>query len=345
MGAQESLGTGTGEEVGDVGERGHGCDRQTGPRRARRAQLYVLPPPPLLLPSTMLPVLLAVLLLFTVLFLFPFLRLLYRQRRSPLRHLPGPPAPSLLLGNLEEMHDQENNALLARWGARYGPAYVYRGFLGGCRLLTTDPVAVAHILGNAYDYPKPDFVRESLASMAAGHEGLLTVEGEDHRRQRKILTPAFSSSHLKSLAPIFWDKAAELRDIWLAEIDNAPTSTTKENDHTLLRIDVLSWLGRATLDVIGLAGFGYRFAALTDDMDELARAFGVVFSTARRFRVMTILQVWFPVLRRFVSISEIFCSLFLAISILFPTHSNFVSSRFNFASIHVLNFLSLSLCL
>jgi len=49
--------------------------------------------------------------------------------------------------------------------------------------MTTDPVAVAHILGNAYQYPKPDFVRDSLASMAAGREGLLTVEGEDHRRQ------------------------------------------------------------------------------------------------------------------------------------------------------------------
>lgn len=53
--------------------------------------------------------------------------------------------------------------------------------------MTTDPVAIAHILGNAYDYPKPDFVRDSLATMVAGHEGLLTVEGEAHKRQRKIL--------------------------------------------------------------------------------------------------------------------------------------------------------------
>lgn len=141
----------------------------------------------------LLPAMLALLLAaFAVLFLRPFLLLLYRQRRSPLRLLSGPPAPSLLLGNLEEMHDQENNALLARWGAAYGCAYVYRGFLGGCRLLTTDPVAVAHVLGNAYAYPKPDFVRDSLASMAAGHDGLLTVEGEDHRRQVRFLSSSSS---------------------------------------------------------------------------------------------------------------------------------------------------------
>ena len=39
---------------------------------------------------------------------------------------------------------------------------------------------------------------------------------------------------------------------------------------------------------------------------ELARAFGVIFGTARKFRVMTILQVWFPVLRRFVSVVVFF---------------------------------------
>ena len=70
------------------------------------------------------------------------------------------------------------------------------------------------------------------------------------------------------------------------------------------------------------AGFGYRFASLasatkrlvdadnraattadgdSDGDSELAAAFGVIFSTARRFRVMTVLQVWFPLLRRFVS--------------------------------------------
>ena len=69
---------------------------------------------------------------------------------------------------------------------------------------------------------------------------------------------------------------------------------------------------RATLDVIGEAGFGYAFNALEaaaerrESESELARAFGVIFGTARKFRVMTILQVWFPVLRAFVSVG--FCS-------------------------------------
>ncbi|OBZ71424.1 hypothetical protein A0H81_08617 [Grifola frondosa] len=123
----------------------------------------------------------------TIHVLWTFLMLLLRQCLSPLRHLPGPRSPSFFMGNLREMHDQENNDLVARWEALYGSTFVYRGFIGGCRLMTTDPTAVGYIMSRAYDYPKPDFVRDSLASMAAGKEGLLTVEGEDHRRQVRAI--------------------------------------------------------------------------------------------------------------------------------------------------------------
>ncbi|PIL23484.1 cytochrome P450 [Ganoderma sinense ZZ0214-1] len=322
-------------------------------------------------PSTLLVVLVAPAAI-TLYFLWTFLMLILRQARSPLRHLPGPPSPSFFMGNLREMHDQENNGLVARWTAQYGSTFVYRGFVGGCRLMTVDPLAVNHIMSRGYEYPKPDFVRDALASMAAGYEGLLTAEGEMHRKQN----PAFSAAQIRSLTPIFWEKAVRLRDIWLditaspkafftpvdpfalAENPSAPGDADPEpaiaaatspsaattsflpnpfasfvpskSSPTIptlrsrqphsnspqfklqepeasgpCRLDVLPWLARAALDVIGEAGFGYPFHSLEaaaerrDEESELARAFGVIFSTARKFRVMTILQVWFPVLRRF----------------------------------------------
>lgn len=164
----------------------------------------------------------AILLSFVVVFfVLPLARLLIRQRTSPLRHLPGPKCPSFFMGNLIEMHDQENTNLIASWEAVYGPTFVYRGFIGAPRLMTTDPVAISHILAHAYEYPKPDFVRDSLASMAAGHDGLLTVEGDQHRRQRRILSPAFSKLHLASLTPVFWEKAVQVCvavDIWRCDL-------------------------------------------------------------------------------------------------------------------------------
>ena len=140
------------------------------------------------IPST-LPLVLLAPAAITLYFLWTFLMLVLRQARSPLRHLPGPPSPSFFMGNLREMHDQENNGLVARWTAEYGSTFVYRGFVGGCRLMTVDPLAVNYIMSRGYDYPKPDFVRDALASMAAGYEGLLTAEGDMHRKQVRRRLP------------------------------------------------------------------------------------------------------------------------------------------------------------
>ena len=106
------------------------------------------------------------------------------------------------MGNLREMHDQENNGLVARWAAEHGSTFVYRGFIGGCRLMTTDPRAVNYIMSRGYDYPKPDFVRDSLASMAAGYEGLLTAEGDMHRKQVRPLSSLYALS-ARADPPIF----------------------------------------------------------------------------------------------------------------------------------------------
>ncbi|EMD39705.1 hypothetical protein CERSUDRAFT_112008 [Gelatoporia subvermispora B] len=292
-------------------------------------------------------------------FVTTFARLLLRNFRSPLRALRGPPPSSFFMGHLREMHNQENNDIVARWEAQYGKTFVYRGFVGGYRLMTSDPVTVAHILGHAYEYPKPDFITDTLANMVAGNEGLLTSDGKVHKKQRRILTPAFSASNVKSLTPVFWAKAVELRDIWQnllrrdaeaqdpqsnstfsTSVDGGPSSAestglharqrTEEKAHaeaddaktrnrslSSVTVDALDWLARATLDVIGDAGFGYHFNSLAaaarrssepeaapgaagyqkSEENELARAFAAIFDAAQQFHIMTILLIWFPALR------------------------------------------------
>jgi hypothetical protein len=58
--------------------------------------------------------------------------------------------------------------------------------------------------------------------------------------------PAFGAAHIRELTEIFVDKSRELRDVWAREIEK------REDENG--RINVLSWLSRMTLDVIGLAG-------------------------------------------------------------------------------------------
>jgi len=66
--------------------------------------------------------------------------------------------------------------------------------------MTLDLHALSYVLSHAYDYPKPPFVKDSLADMAVGHEGLLTVEADVHRRQRKILVRWFIISRFAPCA-------------------------------------------------------------------------------------------------------------------------------------------------
>ena len=193
----------------------------------------------------MSPLFLVLLLFVLAVFVFvlcPLSRLVVSRFRSPLRFLPSPPSPSCLVGHLAQVSVEESN-IFQRWTEVYGHTFTYRGFINGYRLITTDPLALAYILGHAYDFPKPDFITEALAEVCGGHEGLLTAQGDIHRRQvclsltmqprliqlfsspaphpgtvqccsscnhfslTLIQNQAFSPSHIKSIMPIFREKA------------------------------------------------------------------------------------------------------------------------------------------
>lgn len=59
------------------------------------------------------------------------------------------------------------------------------------------------------------------------------------------MNPAFGAGQIRELTEIFVEKSLELRNAWESEIQKQEETPT---------IDVLSWLSRMTLDVIGLAG-------------------------------------------------------------------------------------------
>ncbi|KAG9016558.1 hypothetical protein FRB90_003030 [Tulasnella sp. 427] len=170
---------------------------------------------------------------------------------------------SVLLGDFRRIVASPPSSVYKEWFAQYGHSVSYRGVFLTRSLCTKDPKAIAHVLNHAYDFPKPSHVRKFLVRMFG--------EGVDHKRQRKILTPCFGPSHIRELSPIFYDKGYELRDIWLRQIE--------ETGQDVKEIDVFIWLARATLDIIGLAGFDYPFETLSQgETDELVKAFMQLFA-------------------------------------------------------------------
>ncbi|KZT70526.1 cytochrome P450 [Daedalea quercina L-15889] len=183
--------------------------------------------------------------------------------RSSIRHLRGPPGKSWLFGNILELDGQD-----VFWVNTYGPTFKFKDWMKADTLYTIDTKAIHHVLIHSYDYPKPK-LDAFLISEVFGH-GLLVVEGDRHRKQRRTMNPAFGLAQLRELSGIFVEKARELRDLWEAHISASGDAFT---------FDVAADLSKTTLDVIGLAGFNYVFDALdeTNTPNELNVAFASMF--------------------------------------------------------------------
>ncbi|TEB31341.1 cytochrome P450 [Coprinellus micaceus] len=215
----------------------------------------------------------------------------YDNWTSTIRRLPGPPSSSFIWGNMKEIFDAENSTLHEQWVKEYGKTIRYKGILGMNRLYTTDLKAINHVLMNNYIYQKPAAARFGLSQILGN--GVLVTEEDKHKQQRRIMNPAFGAGQIRELTGVFFEKAIELRDAWMSQIQS------KEDKGAAETINVLAWLSRTTLDVIGLAGFSYKFNALAhgEDASELMKAFSKIFESGASFSIIPFLRGMFPALR------------------------------------------------
>ncbi|KAF9071151.1 cytochrome P450 [Rhodocollybia butyracea] len=216
--------------------------------------------------------------------LYRVIQLFYQAHTSSFRLLPGPPPTSWLTGNLTEIQATENTIFYTKWTDEYGPTMRFR------LLYTADIKALNHILLNEYIYHKPHILQWSLGRISG--PGLFYVQDGKHKIQRKIMSPAFGPSQLREFTGTFLEKANELKDIWASKINESVG-----NDEA--QVDALSWLSRATLDVIGRTGFNYDFHALTPKggSNELSKAFSTGFHVATRLNFWLMIQGTFPFTR------------------------------------------------
>lgn len=219
--------------------------------------------------------------------LYKIARTVHREWTSPLRILPGTKSPSFIYGDLKELWEEEDTGTSGILVEKYGTTFRYKSLLGISRLYTADTRALNHILMNSYDYEKLPESRAALTNILGA--GLLVVEGDKHKQQRKIMNPAFGPAQIRELTDIFVRKSIQLRDLWAEEC-------TKQGGQG--RIEILSWLTWTTLDVIGLAGFNYKFNALMRDSkaNELSEAFNTIFQAGTSVNVMLILRAFIPAL-------------------------------------------------
>ncbi|KAI9323423.1 cytochrome P450 [Dichotomocladium elegans] len=199
--------------------------------------------------------------------------IIYRLYFHPLANLPGPPVDWIpFLGNFREILREETGAPQKKWAKQYGPVIRYYGLFNRPRIAITDPVLLKQVLTiQQYDFVKtPEGVR--FLSRVLGH-GILVTEGDIHKRQRKLLNPAFSLQSTKDLVPVIYEPVFELFKQW---------DTVFTNPNEPVAMDISRWMSYVTLDVIGLAAFGEHFKTVqyggdSNKVSRLSQAYSTLF--------------------------------------------------------------------
>jgi len=224
---------------------------------------------------------------------------------SPLRHIPTVPGFPLW-GHFFAIITSECGVPARSWHQNYGPVVRYFFPFGSERLSIADDEAIKQMtIRNPYNYPKPERARrwmmpilgEGMSSLfrvhfflcTDFHAGVLLAEGQEHVVQRKALTPAFSITSIRSLMPVFWEKSLHMARLWDSEM--AAEGTTSKC------FEVLEWLNRTTLDIIGRAGLGTDINSLDDPATPLRDAYRRCFDFDLQARVINGLAAFTSLVR------------------------------------------------
>ncbi|KAH9949937.1 cytochrome P450 [Amylocystis lapponica] len=181
------------------------------------------------------------------------LRFLRGTGNPVLKNIPGPPSQSFLTGNLLQFMDRNGWDFHRHISQDYGPVVKMNGFLNRPILYVYDPKALRSIvLKDQYVYEETHaFISTNLLIFGGG---LLSTIGDHHRKQRKLLNPVFSVGHMRYMLPIFYRVVDQLRRAIAAQVSAGPQE-----------VDVLNWMGRAALELVGQGGLGYSFDKLIED--------------------------------------------------------------------------------
>ncbi|TBU59788.1 cytochrome P450 [Dichomitus squalens] len=181
--------------------------------------------------------------------------------KSPLDVIPGPPSRSIFGGNLAQLLEHNSWDFHDHLIYTYGPVAKIHGFFNANWLHVYDPKALHSIFLKDQDSYYRGEQAVHVVDLLLG-PGLLAKYGAAHKKQRKMLNPVFSGAHMRNLTPLFYDVTQKLRTAIETRVKDGPRD-----------LDVLGWMGRTALELVGQGGLGYSFDPLIEESrDELTEA-------------------------------------------------------------------------
>lgn len=118
--------------------------------------------------------------------------LIYPRFFSPIRNVPEAPDGKFFTGQTRKIIAASSGQPMREWiESTPNDGLLRYSMWGAPRLLPTSPKTLGEVLVQKnYDFIKPQQLQASLGRLLG--VGILLAEGDEHKRQRKLLMPAFA---------------------------------------------------------------------------------------------------------------------------------------------------------
>lgn len=196
-------------------------------------------------------------LIFTILSIIP--RVQKSLQPDPLAKIPIMKRESFLFGNFNSEKSSEYDGQKTIEAARElgSNVFLLPMPMGAWQLVIGDSIALNHVLHDIAKFPSTPFRHEFIRFVVGG--GLIVADSKAHPRQRRALAPAFTQTHVRTLAPIFNEKAEKLGEKLLALARNGGQKEWQSDPKEGSIVNISEMLDCASFDIIGKAGFGVDF--------------------------------------------------------------------------------------
>ncbi|KAF7356081.1 hypothetical protein MVEN_00938000 [Mycena venus] len=211
----------------------------------------------------------------------------WMKAKKPYAFIPGPD-PSTLAGYLLDLHSPDALGWHFNMPEEYGHvARLKGGLVGADALYITDPAALNSILIRQQAWFPESTEFAGLFGIVHCGDGVASVKGREHKKQRKYMDVLFTASRVSKLTPMFYRVARQLETKLTANLSGKPPGQV---------VDMLDYLTRAALEIIGTAGIGHTFNSFDDKSEAFEEFHGAITSVlplaSRLFLVLPFLESW-----------------------------------------------------
>ncbi|KAJ4159445.1 uncharacterized protein LMH87_008346 [Akanthomyces muscarius] len=215
--------------------------------------------------------------------------------RSPLKAVQGPPTKHWFFGfmNSTEAQTLQMSPLLLKLCAKFEGVWASPFTNRKPTLVLGDLAGIHHVLNNSQTYTRSQ--AQMRTTRLVFGDGLVAVDGEQHKRQRRAVGPGFSTSAINGMMPAFRDLTGKLAARWHKSCQDAPSSSKPDARGAAIEINAYGDFEKLFMDIIGETGFQYRFGSLEGHRSELEAAFVDVTHHAATGSLYSLLRSQFPI--------------------------------------------------